>query len=123
MRTSTNGTSITGLIFDVRGILFGLGPQGLRWMRCSARRTLFGYERGAYTGATQSKPGQLEQAAGGERFRKAGGAGAVASPDRPRPASATDLQTMERAMIDEALQRARFNKSKTAKALGLTRQQ
>src|SRR6185295_5101953 len=26
---------------------------------------LFGYERGAYTGATQSKPGQLEQAAGG----------------------------------------------------------
>jgi len=26
---------------------------------------LFGYERGAFTGATQSKPGQLEQAAGG----------------------------------------------------------
>ena len=30
---------------------------------------------------------------------------------------------MERALIDEALQRARFNKSKAAKALGLTRQQ
>jgi transcriptional regulator with GAF, ATPase, and Fis domain len=29
---------------------------------------LFGYERGAYTGATQSKPGQLEQAAGGMLF-------------------------------------------------------
>jgi two-component system response regulator FlrC len=29
---------------------------------------LFGYERGAYTGATQSKPGQLEQAAGGTLF-------------------------------------------------------
>src|SRR2546425_7884060 len=26
---------------------------------------LFGYERGAFTGAMQSKPGQLEQAAGG----------------------------------------------------------
>jgi transcriptional regulator with GAF, ATPase, and Fis domain len=26
---------------------------------------LFGYERGAFTGATQSKPGPLEQAAGG----------------------------------------------------------
>lgn len=29
---------------------------------------LFGYERGAYTGAMQSKPGQLEQAAGGTLF-------------------------------------------------------
>src|SRR6266404_1103409 len=29
---------------------------------------LFGYERGAFTGATQSKPGQLEQAAGGMLF-------------------------------------------------------
>ncbi len=29
---------------------------------------LFGYERGAFTGATQSKPGQLEQAAGGALF-------------------------------------------------------
>jgi transcriptional regulator with GAF, ATPase, and Fis domain len=29
---------------------------------------LFGYVRGAYTGATQSKPGQLEQSAGGTLF-------------------------------------------------------
>jgi two-component system response regulator AtoC len=29
---------------------------------------LFGYERGAYTGAVQSKPGQLEQASGGTLF-------------------------------------------------------
>jgi len=29
---------------------------------------LFGYERGAFTGATQTKPGQLEQAAGGTLF-------------------------------------------------------
>ena len=29
---------------------------------------LFGYERGAFTGATQSKPGRLEQAAGGTLF-------------------------------------------------------
>src|SRR6185503_16522770 len=29
---------------------------------------LFGYERGAFTGATQSKPGQIEQAAGGLLF-------------------------------------------------------
>jgi transcriptional regulator with GAF, ATPase, and Fis domain len=29
---------------------------------------LFGYERGAFTGAVQSKPGQIEQAAGGTLF-------------------------------------------------------
>jgi two-component system response regulator AtoC len=59
-------------------------------------------------------------------------AGAAASAATPpsvpasapmRPASAGDLQSMERDMIDEALQRARFNKSKAARALGLTRQQ
>lgn len=39
------------------------------------------------------------------------------------PTSASDLLTMERAMIEQALQTARFNKSKAAKALGLTRHQ
>jgi transcriptional regulator with GAF, ATPase, and Fis domain len=34
---------------------------------------LFGFERGAFTGATQSKPGQLEQAAGGTLFLDEGG--------------------------------------------------
>jgi len=40
-----------------------------------------------------------------------------------RPMSASDLRAMERAMIQEALESARFNKSKAAKALGLTRHQ
>jgi transcriptional regulator with GAF, ATPase, and Fis domain len=40
-----------------------------------------------------------------------------------KPSSAGDLQSMERAMIEEALESARFNKSKAAKALGLTRHQ
>jgi two-component system response regulator FlrC len=44
---------------------------------------------------------------------------AAASTSRP----AGDLQTMEREMIEQALQKFRFNKSKAAKALGLTRQQ
>jgi transcriptional regulator with GAF, ATPase, and Fis domain len=44
-------------------------------------------------------------------------------PTQARPASAGELQTMERGMIEHALQSARFNKSKAAKALGLTRQQ
>jgi DNA-binding NtrC family response regulator len=38
------------------------------------------------------------------------------------PASG-DLHSMERAMIEEALKEARFNKSKAAKKLGLTRTQ
>ena len=40
-----------------------------------------------------------------------------------QPSSAADLQSMERTMIEQALQSARFNKSKAAKALGLTRHQ
>lgn len=49
---------------------------------------------------------------------------AVAPPasDAP-PTSPADLQSMERAMIEQALQSARFNKSKAAKALGLSRHQ
>jgi transcriptional regulator with GAF, ATPase, and Fis domain len=49
----------------------------------------------------------------------------VAVPSEPSAPSApgTDLNSMERAMIETALERARFNKSKAAKALGLTRHQ
>ena len=44
---------------------------------------------------------------------------AAAVPD----ATAGDLKSVERVMIERALQQARFNKSKAAKALGLTRHQ
>ena len=52
----------------------------------------------------------------------------VPPPDAPARAAAQtspagDLQSMERAMIEQALQSARFNRSKAAKALGLTRHQ
>jgi len=40
-----------------------------------------------------------------------------------QPSSAGDLEKMERTMIEQALNAARFNKSKAAKALGLTRHQ
>ena len=39
------------------------------------------------------------------------------------PSSAHDLAAMERAMIEQALEEARYNKSKAAKAIGLTRHQ
>jgi len=45
-------------------------------------------------------------------------------PAAPHPADPPgDLRTLERAMIEKALRDARFNKSETAKALGLTRAQ
>jgi len=53
----------------------------------------------------------------------AAAATAARPPSKSRPESAGDLQAMERAMIEQALQTARFNKSKAAKALGLTRHQ
>jgi DNA-binding NtrC family response regulator len=40
----------------------------------------------------------------------------------PAPAGG-DIQSVERTMIEQALQNARFNKSKAAKELGLTRTQ
>ncbi|MGD9903386.1 MAG: sigma 54-interacting transcriptional regulator [Vicinamibacterales bacterium] len=46
---------------------------------------------------------------------------AVALP--PAPTSAGDLASMEKTMIENALQQARFNKSRAAKALGMTRHQ
>jgi transcriptional regulator with GAF, ATPase, and Fis domain len=56
---------------------------------------------------------------------EAAGAAPVKSPPPAPvpPSSSADLQSMERAMIEQALQQARFNKSKAAKALGLTRHQ
>lgn len=38
-------------------------------------------------------------------------------------ASIGDLESLERTLVEQALQNARFNKSKAAKALGLSRQQ
>jgi transcriptional regulator with GAF, ATPase, and Fis domain len=46
----------------------------------------------------------------------------IAKPMHP-PAPDGDLAAVERAMIEKALERARFNKSKAASALGLTRAQ
>jgi transcriptional regulator with GAF, ATPase, and Fis domain len=48
-------------------------------------------------------------------------AGAAETAQAPPPAG--DLQSVERAMIEQALKDARFNKSKAAKQLGLTRTQ
>jgi DNA-binding NtrC family response regulator len=46
-----------------------------------------------------------------------------AGPSPSLPSSAADLQALERGMIADALQNARYNKSRAAKELGLTRHQ
>ena len=47
----------------------------------------------------------------------------AAASDAAAPAAAGDIASVERAMIEQALRSARFNKSKAAKQLGLTRTQ
>jgi transcriptional regulator with GAF, ATPase, and Fis domain len=47
----------------------------------------------------------------------------AAAPPPPASRGGEDLKSVERAMIEEALQNARFNKSKAAKDLGLSRHQ
>jgi transcriptional regulator with GAF, ATPase, and Fis domain len=76
---------------------------------------------GAGAGAAFARHG--EHAAAAAAAGAGVGAGAAAPGAPMRPASAGDLQSMERTMIADALQQARFNKSKAAKALGLTRHQ
>ena len=39
------------------------------------------------------------------------------------PAASGDLESVERAMIEQALQKSRYNKAKAARTLGLTPQQ
>ena len=48
---------------------------------------------------------------------------AAATRSTPAVSSASELKSLERDMIEQTLQRVRFNKSKAAKDLGLTRQQ
>ena len=45
------------------------------------------------------------------------------APEAVRPPAGKDLKSVERVMIEKALSDARFNKSRAAKTLGLTRAQ
>ena len=59
------------------------------------------------------------------QFKQVGATATVGAPGAPAMPSSSirDLQSIERTMIEQALEAARFNKSKAAKALGLTRHQ
>jgi two-component system response regulator AtoC len=85
LATQVAGTQATVLLLGESGtgkevvarFIHGASPQSsgpFTALNCAAlpeqllEAELFGYERGAFTGATQSKPGQLEMAAGGVLF-------------------------------------------------------
>jgi transcriptional regulator with GAF, ATPase, and Fis domain len=85
LATQVAGTHSTVLLLGESGtgkevlarFIHGASPQSrgpFMALNCAAlpeqllEAELFGYERGAFTGATQSKPGQLEMAAGGVLF-------------------------------------------------------
>jgi len=102
-------------------------PGNVRELRNILERAAILCEGGLITAehltltAVPSRPpvAELEAVASAPR----GQAAAAADAAPQRPASRADLQSLERRMIEEALQTARYNKSKAAKALGLTRQQ
>src|SRR5438309_1779677 len=94
---------------------------------------LFGYERGAFTGAQQAKPGQIELAGGGVLFldevsemspsAQAKFLRVLQERLRARPAAAWNLGVVERETIAQVMRECRGNKSKAAKRLGLSRSQ
>ena len=61
--------------------------------------------------------------ADGAALTARGASASEGAPSTARDAAGRDLKSVERSMIEQALQQAQFNKSRAAKALGLTRHQ
>jgi transcriptional regulator with GAF, ATPase, and Fis domain len=109
------GRPPAGISRDAREMLLAYHwPGNVRQLRNALERAAILCEGGLITGEHLSLPGV-----------------AAALPSPPSPPGSTavspppsgDLASMERAAIEKALQDARFNKAKAARALGLTRTQ
>src|SRR5262249_58810797 len=87
------------------------GMGGAGGLSTAGHRALTGARASAPAGAREALPKGVPEAAS-----------ALAGPPSS-PTSVSDLSAMERTLIEQALQNARFNKSKAAAALGLTRAQ
>ena len=113
------GSPPAGISRDARKLLTEYHwPGNVRELRHILERAAILCDGGLITGEHLALHAAMPAAAPVVASRTGAGTPAASS---GTPA-ATDLSSMERAMIEQALQTARFNKSKAAKALGLTRQ-
>jgi two-component system response regulator FlrC len=92
-------------------------PGNVRQLRNALERAAILCEGGLISGEHLSLPGMPAASAAPPA------AAAAAAPAADAPPATGDLASMERAAIERALQDARFNKAKAARALGLTRTQ
>src|SRR5499427_3450691 len=101
-------------------------PGNVRELRNILERAAILCEGGLIT-AEHLSIGTVSAPVPREQVVETGPRGAIpvpgASEPPARPTSAGDLQSMERTLVEQALQNARFNKSKAAKSLGMTRSQ
>jgi Nif-specific regulatory protein len=114
------GRSAPVLTRDARERLLGHHwPGNARELRNSLERAAIVADAGPITAAHLALTTPPPPPAPSTHRDPATAPGAVAS----LPATSSDLQALERSIIEQALQQARFNKSKAAKAIGLTRRQ
>lgn len=101
-------------------------PGNVRELRNILERAAILCEGGLITAEYLGLPVSASRASNAAPSAPASSPAPAASPRAVAPTapqSADDLAGMEKAMIEGALQNARFNKSKAAKALGMTRHQ
>jgi transcriptional regulator with GAF, ATPase, and Fis domain len=124
----TLGRPPAGISRDARQLLLNYHwPGNVRELRNSLERASILCDGGLITAEhlalTAAAPLVRESAAAAQVEARAPQAATTASVTEAQPSSAHDLQAIERAMIERALTSVRYNKSRAARALGLTRRQ
>ena len=123
----TLGRLPAGISRDARQLLLNYHwPGNVRELRNSLERASILCDGGLITAehlALTAAAPLVRESAAAQVEARAPQAATTASVTEAQPASAHDLQAIERAMIERALTSVRYNKSRAARALGLTRRQ